>query len=431
MDARRLALLGGVWLLLAVSGCATLWPPTERPKTAPPAPGPTTVADEGAAEGANAAGSDEEQLILGWISKVEAAPLAGEQPLAEPVADPAPELAPPVQGRPPVVSGGPGDEERPAVDIGPADEPIVHIEPEVAAQPEDDPPAAAPPPSDPNETAGGDEPLLAPPVLAKVDVLTSGGGAALDVLPAETDGQTTANGGEVATTPPASLAELVEKYFAEPQDDSFRAQLDVRIARVLAGDYEGARQPLSLVTNEQQQLAGGFIEALIAIRQNSMGNPTDGASEALQRIEQLLPTLSAASELQIPRFTLCRRVVAYGNYVPIDPPDFPAGAPIAFATYCETRNLVSEQREDGNYHAELAMTTTILTHDGDTVHQINDNHITDTCRNRRLDFFLAREVHLPPLSPGTYVAKVTIKDKLGQKVAESRTTFRVTLAQAD
>jgi hypothetical protein len=72
------------------------------------------------------------------------------------------------------------------------------------------------------------------------------------------------------------------------------------------------------------------------------------------------------------------------------------------------------------------MTTTILNRIGDTVLEIKDTEIVDRCRNRRHDCFIPRLVRLPEtLPPGQYVAKVTVIDKLGQKVAEGRAPFQL------
>jgi hypothetical protein len=72
------------------------------------------------------------------------------------------------------------------------------------------------------------------------------------------------------------------------------------------------------------------------------------------------------------------------------------------------------------------MRTRVLDSAGKVVLDVRDLDIEDRCRQQRLDFFIPRLVRLPAtLSPGEYVVKVTISDKLGEKVAENRATFRV------
>lgn len=72
------------------------------------------------------------------------------------------------------------------------------------------------------------------------------------------------------------------------------------------------------------------------------------------------------------------------------------------------------------------LTTTILNRIGDAVLELKDADVVDRCRNRRHDCFIPRLVRLPPtLPPGHYVAKITVADKLGRKVAENRATFQL------
>ena len=74
----------------------------------------------------------------------------------------------------------------------------------------------------------------------------------------------------------------------------------------------------------------------------------------------------------------------------------------------------------------FSMRTTILNRAGDVVLELADDHVPDVCRTRRQDCFIPRLVRLPAtLSPGQYVVKVTIVDKIGEKVAEKRATFRI------
>lgn len=269
---------------------------------------------------------------------------------------------------------------------------------------------------------------LEPPVLAKVDVRGEHGAEVSDVAePAET---AAVNAPATAANHPISLKDFLERQTGRTRDPSFQQQLDTRLLHAAAGDYENARQPLELVSDEQQQMAAQFIEAYIVLRKRTLGDdPTEAANAALRQIEQLADALRPLSDLSIPTLVLCRAVRGYGQYDVIDPPSFPTGNPIEFVTYCELRHFATERQPDGTYHARFDMHTTILTRDGTTVLNLDDPDIVDRCRSRRRDCFIPRLVRLPAtLSPGQYVAKVTIIDKLAQKVAEKRATFRVTAA---
>ena len=406
MDARfirpALALLG----LTLLTGCEIFAPRgatvTIEP---PPQPDPTrqdVVADTGvSSSGGVATASEQDRLILDYIDSVDE---AGRQPIMESAPSPLTTQYPPPD---------PGVQRRPR--------PVP--EPENVAEPDERQTTVAPEIREPTPAAPAADPVAAsePPMLVGISV--NGASRPLAVQP---DG--------TRATPPAAAAErqlneietLLGQYLDANGDDSFRAQYDARMARLLVGDFEGARAPLQLVTAEQQQLASHLIEVQIAVREAHLGNWPDSATRALAELRPLLDTLSATSPLSIPTLALCTQVGGFGNYTALEPAEFRSGQPVAFATYCEIANAVAQPRGDGLVYTELAMTTTVLTRGGDLVLELEDESIVDTCRRKRSDFFVAREVRLPAtLSPGGYVVNVTIADKLGQKVAASQATFRV------
>jgi hypothetical protein len=91
------------------------------------------------------------------------------------------------------------------------------------------------------------------------------------------------------------------------------------------------------------------------------------------------------------------------------------------------RDFVSEKQDDGLYQTRFDLRTTVLNRAGDTALEYTDADVVDRCRNRRSDCFIPRLIRLPAtLSPGEYVVKVSVTDKLGRKVAENRVTIRVT-----
>lgn len=231
-----------------------------------------------------------------------------------------------------------------------------------------------------------------------------------------------------ARNTPTSLREFLEQSLPA-EENSFREQLDRRMLWVMAGDYDRARAPLNLVTAEQQELATRFVEAWIAIRDWHMGDPSRAASAAARELDELRQALQRLSDLSVPAVKICSAVRSFGQYDALEPPRLPASTAAEFVLYCEVRDFVSELRDE-MYTSTFDMTTAILNRAGDTVLEIKDTNIVDRCRNRRHDCFIPRLVRLPAtLPPGQYVAKVTLVDKLGQKVAESRATFQLVAPQ--
>ncbi len=293
---------------------------------------------------------------------------------------------------------------------------------EVTASPPAPPSLSSPPP--PTAAAGASSSAVAVPARPPEQANSR--------LPAEpppsalTVSDTPAvNAPAAAAGAPTTLADVLERL-GPPADDSFREQLDRRMMWVIAGEYDRAREPLAVVTAEQQELATRFIEAWVAIREGQADDPAGAVQAATRELNQLQTALQKLSDLRLPAVKVCSAVYGFGQYDALEPARFNAGVPNEFVLYCEVSDFVSEQSEDGWFTSTFDLTTTLLNRAGEAVLELKDTNIVDRCRNRRRDCFIPRLVRLPAaLAPGAYVAKTTVVDKLGQKVAQERTTFQL------
>jgi hypothetical protein len=284
------------------------------------------------------------------------------------------------------------------------------------ARPEDRPTESSPVPALPDSTASR------PPVVRSVNA------AATVVLPDNGSDKpgTTPNSPEAAADASAPLKELLDRWLSTSADNSFRQQLDRRVLLVLSGDHDRARQPLEMATKEQQAMASRFIEAMIAIHEGHGGEPGRESSRVLTHVEELRQALLPTTELSLPTVAICRAVKGFGQYEAIDPAQFPAGRENEFVAYCEVRDFVSEKRTDGSYQSAFGLRIAIYNRAGDRVYEMAADEIVDRCRSLRRDCFLSPIVRLPAtLSPGEYVVKVSISDRIGRKVAEKTAALRI------
>lgn len=418
MEAMRTPRRVWVWLLVPLVGCvAPTAPPAAHQERAEPAreklAEPPQVVETPEAGQAQLTGeSDVESGVLEYIARVDDAQARAQRRAAwQPYAPgPAREVA----------------DAGPAVVVPPQAEADVPVAGPVVPGGHAVPPGAGPS----SESPAGPAPLAAasrpaadgPPVPGSVVVR-----AATDVharLPAaEAPGVNQA--AEARGTVPTSLREFLAQV-VPAEDASFREQLDLRVLRLVAGDYAGAREPLALVTPEQQELAGRFVEALIVLREAQTGDPAAAAAAAARALAEAQEAVGRLGDLSVPALRICSAVRSFGQYDEMPAPRFVAGRVAEFVLYCEVAGFASELRDDGYYHTVFDLTTTILSRAGDTVLELHDPGLVDRCRNRRRDCFIPRLVRLPAtLSPGQYVAKVTVADKLAGKVAESRVAFEV------
>ncbi len=402
MDARMVAAGMLCATLVCTAGCEIF-----APRRAPtPDVSPTT--DQSAADAAPAQSSDnpepvdpQAERISRWAEQFQRQPLASDARMAAST-DIEPLTYEPID------------------DYGyvPIDEPGITDSPgESAAEPQDQPEPVATPQSQPAASAP------AVPVLRGLTVSAALPGMVLSA--ADPGDSAAANTPQRAAVPP-SIEEMLQRWLASSPGGTFRDQLDSRIVAVLAGRYDAARQPLESVSQQQQQMASQLVETLIAIREAHGADPGREVGNVLAEVARLEAALRPLSDLTIPRLVLARSVEGFGRYQAFEPAEFAAGVPNELVVYCELANFVSRAQDDGQFVSRFGMRVEVLNRVGDVVYQMSDDEIVDRCRSRRRDCFISALIRLPAtLSPGRYVVKVAIIDKIGQKVAEKRTTLKI------
>lgn len=396
MDATQLSRVVALLLVALIAGCAEQ---AARPATQPPAGDPIEPAEppqvvldaKPAPESSTDEAPTDDGPVGAYLKRIEGA-LAGRKPKSSTAAQHAADEQ--------FVPGPPG------------------YGPRLAEPPPVEPAAAAT-----REVSSPAEPSPAPtsPVLANVQVRTS-----TPPRTAQEDARSVQPNSTIDTSAmPPALREFLERR-PKVDDAGYAQQLDERILWALAGDYDRARKPLELVTTEQRAIASGFVEALIALREAQDGDLGASAAVATSQLAALQKALRTVSDLSVSDIRLCSAVRGFGQYDAINPPRFSAGTAAEFVLYIEISDFASEKRADDLHYTVFDLKTQIINKAGEQVFELADTDITDRCRNLRRDFFIPRLVRLPAsLAPGNYVAKVTVTDKLGQKVAQARTTFEL------
>ena len=193
-------------------------------------------------------------------------------------------------------------------------------------------------------------------------------------------------------------------------------------------DSQAAEMPASLPASVRGILAS-LMRLVPAIRGVARDSSTPG-NEALARLDDLRRILADRSDPVVSKIALCRRVVTFGVYDDIAPSDFVVGRENQAIVYTEIRNLRAERSDDGRYISRLGTRLEVLTADGQSVWQHEEPEIVDESRDRRIDFFVAERITLPPtLQAGDYVLKVMVQDKLSERMHEASTPFTIASAQ--
>jgi hypothetical protein len=412
---RNLFLTGPVVALLAGGGCALFQPVTtplprsdtpvarsmEPPASQPAQPDPAAESPDPAAA-----------QIEAWARSLAEQRARGDGRAVRLTAD---ENVPDAAGAPAgdamqqlsQAAGDPPDSgaaDAPAAQAVATDREVASAEPSTARDAE---PISPPPPA-----------VAQPPTLLSVNVAPSRSA----VSDTESTPGAAANQAQ-ARDLAASLREFVARMPADANHGSLVEEVDARLLQALAGEAGAARSPLKYADPAQARLIEGMIDLVLALRDNPDASQLE---QARNRLDRLQSTIREVSDLTIPTLALCTRVEGFGRYDELENAEFAAGARNEFVAYCELRNFASRQEPTGEYRSEFSLRLEVRNRLGDLVHQFASEDIVDRCRSPRTDCFIAPLVRLPAgLAAGEYVVKVTLIDKIGQKVAQQRRSLRI------
>ncbi|MCH7883652.1 MAG: hypothetical protein IIC01_00245 [Planctomycetes bacterium] len=206
------------------------------------------------------------------------------------------------------------------------------------------------------------------------------------------------------------------------------AEWRLRLVQLAAGRDNQAVQPSPDLSEGANGLLTALFKTVVALR-DRLRNPMSTGTTALEAAEELRYKLAEHMDPVVSTIALCRRVVTFGVYDEMSPADFIAGRTIQTIVYCEIRNFQSQLQEGGLFETRLGTRLELLTTDGQSMWQYEEPDIVDLCRQRRMDFFIAQRVALPPTLPaGEYVLKVLVEDKLSGRAHEA--VYPLTLSSA-
>ena len=219
------------------------------------------------------------------------------------------------------------------------------------------------------------------------------------------------------------VAWLEARVAESPQDIDARwrlafQQLALGRSRNVADAWAGADP----TTVEQMQQVFDLVGAL----RHAAEDPVNGATQALDTLDQLRLHLADQADLRIPAVEFCTRVSAFGVYDALPDAQLLPFQSNRVIVYLEVDNFLSQHFDDEPWRTLLASRMEVLTADGQSLWTHSEPEIEDLSQRRRRDFFLAQLITLPPsLGPGDYVFKVSVEDVQAAKVAEAVRPFTI------
>jgi len=171
---------------------------------------------------------------------------------------------------------------------------------------------------------------------------------------------------------------------------------------------------------ERTELLQRIMKSAIA-GSAALQSPQLVSDDTVLAVEELADWVKSHADLRVPHFELCTDIRSYGNFSTIPDDYFISGRQREVAVYCEVENFSTEQ-VDAKFTSKIAYRLELYTPEGHLIWQDKEEKmLVDVCENRRRDYFFGRRWWLPAgLSPGDYVLKVIVEDKIKQQTNDAR-----------
>jgi len=221
----------------------------------------------------------------------------------------------------------------------------------------------------------------------------------------------------------ADIKGLIQRQLKEVQanPDDLEKQLALRLLYVVDNQPEKALAEIPGTNAPTQAIVQKLMRTILTAAKSKGREPSAAATQLLDSVEELRKLLRAHADVQIPAVKLCTRVEGYGVYDEVKTASFQTGQRNRVIVYSEVKNFRVEPTEDNQYRVLLAQRIKILDSEGKTVYETRDDDVPYTSRRPIEDFFLVQLVELPTsLSPGKYLLRVYVEDKLAGKASENQ-----------
>jgi hypothetical protein len=154
------------------------------------------------------------------------------------------------------------------------------------------------------------------------------------------------------------------------------------------------------------------------------GLPAAEPSDEILKLKDKIVELQNKGSLGFRNFTLCKKIIGFGSYVPLTEPT--VGKQSEILAYFEPIN-VTTVKKDGLYEIWYTGDMVLLKENGEVLQEWKDFlSFKYTSKSPVMDLFCKYSLDLEgALAPGKYQLKAVLKDKLGDKTAAIQAPFEV------
>ena len=229
-----------------------------------------------------------------------------------------------------------------------------------------------------------------------------------------------------ATSGTEPLETQLAKTARETPSD-LAAQLDSQLYKFVKGESVPTPDALAGLNGEDREVLSAVLDGLSNFRTNVRRDSNLLIGQKIRPLTEMGDRLRSRADLVVTNAALCRTIRGWGNYEPISPLRLPAGVDNWPGLYYEIENFSSRLDANNMWATKMRQDVAIYDSDGKLVWQWPNEAVTDLCRNRRHDFFFARQVKSPiKLPAGRYILKISLTDAGAGRVAESSITLTMT-----
>ncbi len=217
-----------------------------------------------------------------------------------------------------------------------------------------------------------------------------------------------------------SAIQALEKAAKKSPEDEMR----LRMLYMAARQYDNAVHAIPGLPAGEQEFWTAQFHGLGTLL-NSAKNPDvpSRTAESKQVLAEATSKLGELAPLVVRNLAFCTRVHSYGCVETFQSNKFTPEQRVLL--YAEVDNFASESTARG-HHTSLRSSYQIFDARGQ---RIADEELASTeelCQNRRHDFFVVYDFHLPKqIFPGKHTLRLTIEDLKGKKIGDSAIDFEI------
>jgi hypothetical protein len=214
------------------------------------------------------------------------------------------------------------------------------------------------------------------------------------------------------------LSSLTRAVKDDPKNLS--AQLDLQLLHLLLGHATPQMDTISPLPAEDRELLATIIDGFNNFRSLTRSEMNLMLAKKVRPLIEMSDRLRSQADLRIANPALCSKVDGFGAYELMSASAFAVGREHSALLYCEVENFSSHLNGNKQWETHLTQDFAIYNDRGQRVWEEKRQPISDTCRNRRRDFFVVRRIRIPGHLPtGQYSLKISIADPQSNRGAQS------------